>query len=47
MVSKSPVIDDDGVLVEPVKHTDLEVDGLPLHPDRHVYGTPQGLDADL
>ena len=42
-----PVVDDDGVLVEAVKHADFEVNILTLHPYWYVHCMGQGLHADL
>ena len=43
----SPVVDEYGVLKEPVEHADLEVNGLTLHPHRHVDGITQRFYVDL
>ena len=34
-----PVVDNYGILVEPVEHTDFKVNTLSLHPYRYIYGT--------
>ena len=42
-----PIVDHDGVLIEPVKHTDVEVHVLSLHPDWDVDGVGEGFDVNL
>lgn len=44
---RSPSVDEDGVLVHPVVHADLQVHGGPGHPDRHVDGDADGPEIQL
>lgn len=42
-----PIVYNDGVLIQPVIHTDLQVHCLSLHPHRDINGISNGLNGDL
>ena len=44
---RSPSVDEDGVLVQPVVHADLQVHVGPRHPDRHVDSNADGSEVQL
>ena len=46
-VSHIPIVDYNVVLVESIKHTDLEIHILPLNPDWHINGCGCGTDLNL